>query len=152
MQSIINSIVQHLKHEVPSLRYISRNWNQLSYEQPPVQFPCALVDIDSLSFSELKHGAVSASGSLSVTVANSVIHRDNPKATDNFLDTVQHIADALNLFQPSGAQPLILSSMSKAYSDRSFDVYTLTFSTAWTRKYQPLKANKPDPVIITKKL
>lgn len=151
MQTVINAIIDHIRLEVPELRYVSRNWNQLTYEQPPVKFPCALVDTDNIAFTEIKHGQQTAIATLSITVANSVMHRDNPKDTDNFLSIVQAVADAVSLFSPAHAQPLIVSSISKAYSDRSYDVYTISATTAWTHKHNISTANSPTPILtITK--
>lgn len=147
MQTVINSIIDHIRREVPELRHVSRNWNQLSYEQPPVKFPCALVDTDNINFTEIKHGQQTAIAALSITVANSVMHRDNPRDTDNFLSLVQAVADAVSLFAPADAQPLIVSSVSKAYSDRSYDVYTIAATTAWTHKHRLSTANSPTPIL-----
>ena len=150
MQSVINSIINHIRSSVPQIRYVSRNWNQLSYEQPPLLFPCALVDIESISLSEIKHGAHIANATISITVANSVLHRDNPKASDDFLALVQQIVDSANLFSPPNAQPLIVSAISKAYSDRSYDVFSISLSTAWTHRLHPPTALPPSPVISIK--
>ena len=44
MKQIFLAIQQQLL-TVPALKHIDKNWNQLNYEQPPVRWPCALIDI-----------------------------------------------------------------------------------------------------------
>lgn len=48
MKPYINALLTRLG-TVSALKTIDTNWGQLAYEQPPVQFPCALVDIQSTS-------------------------------------------------------------------------------------------------------
>lgn len=149
MKSVINSIINLIKESCPQIRYVSRNWNQLSYEQPPVKFPCALVDIDSLQFSEIAHGNSIANGTISVTIADSQLARGSSSSRDfELLDTVTLVADKLQCLSTPDFQPLILVSLSKSYSDKSYDVYTLTFSTSFVhhRSLKPQTA-QADPVI-----
>lgn len=129
MQTLINSIIARI-NELADFRYVARNWNQLSYEQPPVQFPCALVDITSVNYSQLAHGSYRADATITVTIADQQLARD---AVDHFLDIVNVLIEHLNLFYTDFLeQPLTLSAFSRSYSDKSYDVYTLTFTTSWS--------------------
>ena len=129
MQTLINSIIARI-NELADFRYVARNWNQLSYEQPPVQFPCALVDITSVNYSQLAHGSYRADATITVTIADQQLARD---AVDHFLDVVNTLIEHLNLFYTDFLeQPLTLNAFSRSYSDKSYDVYTLTFTTSWS--------------------
>lgn len=129
MQTLINSIIARI-NELADFRYVARNWNQLSYEQPPVQFPCALVDINSVNYSQLAHGSYRADATITVTIADQQLARD---AVDHFLDIVNVLIEHLNLFYTDFLeQPLTLNAFSRSYSDKSYDVYTVTFTTSWS--------------------
>lgn len=129
MQTLINSIIARI-NELADFRYVARNWNQLSYEQPPVQFPCALVDITSVNYSQLAHGSYRADATITVTIADQQLARD---AVDHFLDIVNVLIEHLNLFYTDFLeQPLTLNAFSRSYSDKSYDVYTVTFTTSWS--------------------
>lgn len=129
MQTLINSIIARIS-ELTDFRYVARNWNQLSYEQPPVQFPCALVDITSINYSQLAHGSYRADATITVTIADQQLARD---AVDHFLDIVDTLIEHLSLFSSDFLeQPLNLNTFARSYSDKSYDVYTITFSASWS--------------------
>jgi len=52
MKQIIQNIQDRLMQEVPELKYVDQDWGQMDYyAQPPVKFPCALIDIQSAQYS-----------------------------------------------------------------------------------------------------
>jgi hypothetical protein len=53
MQQIITNLTGHLQATCPSLKYISADWGQLDYysDNPPVKWPCALIDIAQAQYS-----------------------------------------------------------------------------------------------------
>ena len=69
MKQILLSIQQRLT-ELTGLRYIDRDWGQLQYEQPPVQFPCALIDVANIDFTQQGRGAQLGEATVTVTIAN----------------------------------------------------------------------------------
>lgn len=50
MEEILNVILAKLKNEVPELRWIDVNLGQMATENPPVDYPCALVDVTDISY------------------------------------------------------------------------------------------------------
>lgn len=50
MEEILNIILANLKNEVPELRWIDVNLGQMATENPPVDYPCALVDVTDISY------------------------------------------------------------------------------------------------------
>lgn len=52
MEEIITAVMQRLKDEVPELRWIDINIGQMATENPPVDYPCALVDIPCTDYSD----------------------------------------------------------------------------------------------------
>ena len=54
MKALLEKIQQHVS-EIAELKYIDENWGQLDYYSPnmPVQFPCALIDVQQVQFTNL---------------------------------------------------------------------------------------------------
>ena len=54
MKALLEKIQQQVS-EIAELKYIDENWGQLDYYSPnmPVQFPCALIDVQQVQFSNL---------------------------------------------------------------------------------------------------
>jgi hypothetical protein len=51
IKTLFESIRDQLKTQVPEIRWIDENNEQLSlYEEPPVAYPCALIDTESVDF------------------------------------------------------------------------------------------------------
>ncbi|MEG2276663.1 MAG: hypothetical protein RSA53_05440 [Odoribacter sp.] len=51
MKEIIEAVMAKLKIGVPELRWIDLNVGQMNTENPPVDYPCALVDIANIDYS-----------------------------------------------------------------------------------------------------
>lgn len=51
MKQIIQQIQDKLTASVPTLKYVDQDWGQMDfYPNPPVKFPCALIDIQSAQY------------------------------------------------------------------------------------------------------
>jgi hypothetical protein len=51
MKNIIQQIQNKLTTDVKTLKYVDQDWGQMDfYTQPPVKFPCALIDIQSAEY------------------------------------------------------------------------------------------------------
>jgi hypothetical protein len=82
MQTIFISIQNRLK-TITGLKYIDEDWGQLEAysDHPPVSFPMALIDLDSLQWSDEGAGMQSGEGSVTITVADLKVTRSNAHAT-----------------------------------------------------------------------
>jgi len=58
MKQLLNDIQNQLSTHVPALKYIAGDWGQIDMENPPVKYPCALVEIDNIDYDTLKTGAL----------------------------------------------------------------------------------------------
>ena len=144
MKQIFLKIQQRLAAEVSDLRHIDRQWGQMNYEQPHVSWPCALIDVESIAYSELSDGGQEAQAVVSVSVCEQVLSRSSsqapsPASAYAVVDTVERVHRALQGYgcQDAGSefQPLSLERMEHLYTDRSFDIYKLTFSTAFVVRH-----------------
>lgn len=52
MKTILQNIQNKLS-EVTELKYIDEDWGQLNMYQPPVKWPCCLIDISDVNYSNL---------------------------------------------------------------------------------------------------
>lgn len=140
MKQIFLSIQDRLSTMVPALRYIDKNWNQLNMPQPPVQWPCCLIDLDNIDYSQAAHLTRLAEASISLTVADHHTVRSSAKAPSksnayDILDVLESVMEALEGWRvPDTTQALARTRLAKTYSDQSYDVYTLTFTTAWVEQ------------------
>ena len=95
--------IQNRLSEIPALKYIDKDWGQLQYEQPPVKWPCALIDVANIDFKQLGRGCQQGEADITVTVANIRLVRSSSKAPMRgnayaTIDLLEEIHQALQLF------------------------------------------------------
>ncbi len=140
MKQIFLNIQDRLSTMVPALRYIDKNWGQLNIPQPPVQWPCCLIDLDSIDYTQAAHLDRLAEATIILTVATQHTVRSSAKAPSkadayDILDVLESVIEALEGYRvPDTTQALTRTRLQKTYSDQSYDVYTLTFTTAWVEQ------------------
>lgn len=137
MKQIFLSIQDRLAEQVEAIRYIDKNWGQLNMPQPPVQWPCCLIDLDSIEYSQITALDRLADATVSITVADQHTVRSSGKAPSKsdaygILDVLEQVIEALEGYRvPSTTQAFTRTRLAKTFCDQSYDVYTLTFTTAW---------------------
>lgn len=153
MKQIFLSIQQRLADNVPALQYIDKNWGQLNIAKPPVKWPCCLMDIDSINYSQASENTRVAEASIILTIADCHTVRSSanaPNKEDSYaiLDVIEKVAAILDGYRvPDTTQALVYTRMQKAFSDQSYDVYNLTFSTAWVEEQEKGGTVKVPPLI-----
>ena len=53
MKVILQNIQNKLTSEVTDLKYVDEDWGQLNMYQPPVKWPCCLIDITAINYTHL---------------------------------------------------------------------------------------------------
>lgn len=110
MKELIDDIKTRLK-EVTELKYIDEDWGQLDYysASPPVKFPCVLIDVDNVRWTDQGNQSQIGIGNVSIRFANMRLSNSNVKAPAgqkakslSFFDTVMHIHQKLHCW--SGAK------------------------------------------------
>ena len=140
MKQIFLSIQERIADLVPGVRYIDKNWGQLNIPQPPVQWPCCLIDLANIDYSQTSSRDRLATATINITVADQHTVRSSAKAPSisnayDILDVQEAIMETLEGWRvPDTTQALTRSNLAKTYSDKSYDVYTLTFTTAWVEQ------------------
>ncbi len=140
MKQIFLAIQDRLAATVPALRHTDKNWGQLTLPQPPVQWPCCLIDLDSVDYSQTASPDSLAQAAITLTLADRHTVRSSAKAPSkadayDFLDIIEAVSESLEGWRvPNTTQALTRTRLARAYADTSYDVYTLTLSTAWVEQ------------------
>ena len=114
MEGILNSVMVRLQAEVPELRYIGEDLGQLDQLSPAVQFPCALISINSGRFEPQKeNNKRKAKIGLLVRVADDPATIASMAAPDqhkvrafSIFNILDKVGDALHRYKCDGCVPL----------------------------------------------
>jgi len=121
---------------VTDLKYIDKDWGQLSYDPPAVKYPCALVDFSAVSYEQLLLRNEMAELNLSITVANLRLTPSSAlskRKNDSFftIELLDKIHNALHLFSSDVFTPLVRSSLDKIEADSGEEIYRLNYHTSY---------------------
>lgn len=62
--------IQAVLSTVVGIKQVSEDWGQLNFEQPPVNFPCALIDLGGVEYTSSGRNIQQADAILNITVAD----------------------------------------------------------------------------------
>lgn len=153
MKQIFLAIQQQLL-TVPALKHIDKNWNQLNYEQPPVRWPCALIDIANADYSQVAHLHQIAEADVEIIIADlrfTNTSQRNPNREDGFdiFTLLDDVHQALQGFRPANAQQLVRTNLQKVENGFNYEVYKMTYRTSWNvEKLTDTTSAHVDPVIV----
>lgn len=139
---IIKDIVDALPLALSQLKYVDKDWGQLDVEKPAVGFPCALIDITRVDYTDLSAGWQLASGTFTVKVANqrtnsSSAHAPSTAKNNSYaaLELCDAVHLALNGFNGSHTQseyaPLVRTSFYKQENGLKYECYAIIYKTQW---------------------
>lgn len=129
--------IQNKLAEITNLRYIDKDWGQLQYENPPVQWPCALVDVTNVDYTQQGRGTQLGNALICITIGNvnPVPSSGNaPNRADSYatIDLLNEIHQKLQLLSDGSTfQPLMRTNLLKAAANGSYEVYQMTYKTAF---------------------
>ena len=69
MDTIFTDVLSRLS-QVPELRFVGEDWGQLNFDQPPVNFPCGLIDLSEVDYSDAGRNRQKADAKLVITIAD----------------------------------------------------------------------------------
>lgn len=136
MKQIFLSIQNRLA-EIEELSYIDKDWGQLQYEQPPVQWPCALIDVANIDYTQQGNGAQTAQASITITVADTIpatSSYQSPTREDSYaiIDLLEEIHQKLQLFSNGSTyNPLMRTNLQKTMATADYEVYQMSYKTAF---------------------
>lgn len=137
-----NDHITYGKFIILGLKYVDKDWGQLSLEQPAVGFPCALVDIADVRYSELGQGWKNAVATVTVKVANnrtnaSSVHAPTDAKNSSYktLDLCDDVGLKLGQFnglhEPSLYSPLVMTGFYKVEDALKFECYEMQYKTSF---------------------
>lgn len=137
---IIKDLQEMLASELLSseVKYIDKDWGQLSMEQPPVGWPCVLIDIEEVQIRPLNDGNEQATAIVVLTVANkrttsssSHAPRASKEKSYDTIDLTDTIHALVQNYAEEGAEysPLQEVSFYKMNDLPGAEVYAMRYKT-----------------------
>ena len=139
MKNIFLAIQDRLS-EIPALKYIDKDWGQLRFENPPVKFPCALIDMANADFKQMGRGFQQGDADITVTVADIRLVRSSamaPRRENAYavIDLLDEIHQALQLFSDGQHfSPMMRTNLQRVdmLDKEGAEVYVMTYRTSFT--------------------
>lgn len=138
--TIIKDLQEMLAHELPRVKYIDKDWGQLGMEQPPVGWPCILIDIEDVDIKQLTDGNEHARATVVLTVANKRTNSSSAHAPrvakEKSMETIDLTDDVHRLVQgyyAEGAEysPMKEQSFFKMNDLPGAEVYMMRYITSY---------------------
>lgn len=136
IKEILQSVQTQLGDNVPELKYVDKDWGQLSHAQPAVKFPCMLLDIEDVSYSQIAKGGQMADTQITLTIADSRLTSSSltaPKKEDAYkvIDLIEKVHTVLQNFTNGNYAPLFRTSLKKVLADSGKECYKIVYQTAY---------------------
>lgn len=145
MKTIIKNIEEQLTQNVPELKYIDENWGQLDeYAQyPPVKWPCAIIDMPSIQFSNIgidcsrtPQHRQQGEANISISIANLKLGNTSANAPNtqkqqarSIWDIIEKVHACMQGFRPNNnTGALIRTNMQRTQRDDGVQEYNVTYS------------------------
>jgi hypothetical protein len=147
MKTILQDIQNRLSAEIPTLKYIDEDWGQLDYfmPAPPVKFPCALININNVVYSN--QGALIQQGLATITITVCDVKLTNTSTQAPIMqkqnawkvyDTINSVVKALHGWSGSDAASdertmhygrLSRTQMNRRKNDDGINLFDIIFTT-----------------------
>jgi hypothetical protein len=137
---IIKDIQDMLANSLPNVKYIDKDWGQLGMEQPPVGWPCILIDIEQVEIRPLNDGNEQHKATVVLTVANKRKNSSSAHASSaskeksmETIDLTDDIHDLVQNYAADGAEysPLQVASFYKLNDLPGAEVYVMRYITSY---------------------
>ena len=137
MEQIIKSILKKLQ-EVEELKFIDVNFGQLALENPAVDFPCALIDVEHIDYSSIKGGYQIAEASIDITLAFKIYAptsvgtpKEQQKLGLQHYKIIKKVSSLLHNWEEASFSRLCRTSIKRNDKDSPVS-YTLNFKCQYT--------------------
>lgn len=132
------AIQAQLKAQIPEIRFIEQDFGQLEMENPPVSFPCVLIDFSNWQYEQAGENLQFANGIVNVRFAIQVwSYTSNLTPSEwqekglSFYDLEWTIYKVLQTFQPDGYDALTRVSVQTEKRRDNLRVREMKFSTGF---------------------
>lgn len=153
--TIITDLQDMLSENLTGVKYIDKDWGQLSMEQPPVGWPCVLIDIESVEIQDLTDLHERAVATVVLTVANKRTNSSSAHATSTSkgkstatLDLTDDVHLLVQNYAKAGAEysPLQVVSFYKLNDLPGAEVYSMRYTTRYDIDLEAQPAEQPQPI------
>lgn len=144
---------------IPGFRYVGEDWGQLNFEQPPVDFPCALIDLGNAEFSSAGMKTQQVEAIVNITIAdiryNGITSALPAERADKAFEIFDLIDKVNKLLHGTGGEHysrLCRISLKKMLREDAVREFVMSYKFSYrddtaTSSYQKIPA-KPEIVII----
>ena len=139
MKDLLTDVQFKLQQSVPELKYVDEDWGQLDYfsSNPPVKWPCALIDITNASWSNTLKTVQMGLVQIKIRVADLRISNTSGRAPQNQKDKSFAIFDLLKSIHKSlhgwtghkHYSALIRTSSTRLKRSDGIRIYEITYTT-----------------------
>lgn len=140
MKTVLLDIQNRLSH-TEIFRYVGEDWGQLNLEQPPVNFPCALIDLENIQYSSAGKGVQQAEAVINISIADirrNGVSTDLPGGeTDTEYEIFSLIDQANNVLHGHGGEEytrLCRLSLKKIQREDALRLFVLSYKFSYTDK------------------
>ncbi|MDE5703364.1 MAG: hypothetical protein K2H70_00930 [Bacteroidales bacterium] len=153
IKDIFQELIETLSG-IKELCYVASDWGQLDYEQPPVQWPCALIDMPGLQCGELSGGSLMATGTVTVQLVDRPPQHTSaraPKAQQDagliLFDLIDRVYESLHAVDSESHTPFVLKSIERV-NLIDLQSYTMTFAVGF-KQHKPgtMTAIQAEPML-----
>lgn len=135
MQTLTDAIMQQLQ-SITELKWIDIDMGQLDLEHPPVDFPCALIDVENIDYSDASEGTEIGDTLIAIKIAQLCITESNHRTPTIYkqqgaaqFNLIKEVHKKLKGFQGESFAPLRRTRLEKV--KKVFPKsYTLYYSTS----------------------
>lgn len=141
--TIIKDLQGMLSRALPKVKYIDKDWGQLEMDQPPVGWPCILIDFEQVEIRPLNDGNEQHTATVVLTVANKRTMSSSAKAPatakEKSMETINMTDDIHGLVQNYAAEnaeytPMQVVSFYKLNDLPGAEVYAMRYKTRYNYK------------------
>ncbi|ODS78568.1 MAG: hypothetical protein ABS44_21705 [Chryseobacterium sp. SCN 40-13] len=139
MKQLLTDIQNRLQAAVPALKYIDEDWGQMDYFMPnaPVKFPCALINIGSVNYSNEGKGVQLGMATVVITVADIKLSNTSSQAPVlqkqaawKVFETIGAVHAALHGWNGSAFYgPLTRTTVTRRKNDDGINLFDIVFTT-----------------------
>ncbi len=138
MKQVFIDVERKLKG-IASLRYVSEDWGQLNFERPPVNYPCALIDLGEADYSQAGNRSQMVEAVARITIADiryQGIHPDAPnedrERAFGIFDLIDEINRALHGLDGDSYTPLTRVKVKKVMRPDLVREFLITYRFSYT--------------------
>lgn len=138
MDKIIEAITGRLAEQVPELTWIDTDLGQLAFEEPPVDYPCALIDVSNIDYSSYQQNTQKALVEIDINLAFTVFSQSDFTAPEHIKEqAAEHYKIVRKVYQAlQGFETPNFSKLNRTSLKRQKNTYprhfTMSFQTAYT--------------------